>query len=79
MFYNNSNNCYHEQNNKKQGYCVKYVQEICCYPSYYNENDYNDDCNKKILDCCKDNDFDCNKNNYKKQNRCCCFNNLFRW
>ena len=80
-----------EKDNKRQGCCVKYVQEVCCYPSYYNEDSFNknydrkDD--KKECGCCQSNWNNCqnkhdnrdDKDDYK-QKRCCCFcNRLFHW
>ena len=80
-----------DKNNKKQGCCIRYIQEICCYPSYYNDDqDYKheDKCEYSHNDrkCC------CNQNNWCKENKkeetkdcrpqnkcCCCFNRLFRW
>lgn len=93
MFYNqNYNNCCrrednygkdcnednHYKNNKREGYCVKYIQEVCCCPSYYNENEYdkfdkNDDKHNGLQ---RDN---YGNDNCKKQNRCCFCKRFFGW
>lgn len=79
-----------DKTNKKQGCCIRYIQEVCCYPGYYNE--YNKDdkfedkkCNCKHntnerKSCCNQNH--CNndyQSDFRPQNKCCCFNRLFRW
>lgn len=86
---------YYSNNNgerKQNGYCVKIIKEICCYPSYYNEdrNDqYNDNCNnnhrheERRCNCNNwqnddknDYDNDCCKQH--KRHNCCWFRN-FNW
>ncbi|MBE5741067.1 MAG: hypothetical protein E7351_00845 [Clostridiales bacterium] len=55
--------------------CVRFSHEICCYPSYYNEDDKYDNKKEEHCDCrrrddkrdCKDHrDYDCDEKDYGK-------------
>ena len=81
--FNNHNQEFYKNNNQRC--CIRYTQEICCYPSYYHDCTYEEkkcDCNNNFNDkkyCCKQ------KNHYniekKKecshQNKTHCFCRLF--
>lgn len=89
-YYNNYNNDYgwsndydnqdfqSNHNKQKQMCCVKKVYEtVCCYPSYYGDNDYdhNDNCrHEEKKNCCKKEE----RCNNSQRQRNCCFCNLFR-